>query len=100
MSVSRQEVEKIIFNGLNLLNDELGPEKKIIVNEKTPLFGVDSEVDSLSLVSLIVDIETCLNSDYNLSISLTDDRAMTRPESPFLRVETLRNYILELVSEN
>ncbi len=99
MAVTKDAVEKIIFNGLNLLNDELGPDKKISVSDKTPLFGVDAEIDSLSLVSLIVDIETSLNSDFDLSISLTDDRAMTRSESPFLRVETLRNYILELVSE-
>ena len=100
MKVTKEAVEGVIFKGLTILNDELPSDKKIVINEKTPLFGVNAEIDSLSLVSLIVDIETELNTDFNLEISLTDDRAMTRAESPFLSVETLRSYILELAQEN
>ncbi len=99
MTLNIEIVEGIIFKGLNALNDDLDADKKIKVCSTTPLFGVKAEIDSLSLVSLIVDIETELNSDFNMSISLTDDRAMTRAQSPFESVETLRDYILELAQE-
>ena len=99
MTLAVEVVEGIIFKGLNSLNDDLDADKKIKVCQTTPLFGVNAEIDSLSLVSLIVDIESELNSDFNLAISLTDDRAMTRAQSPFVSVETLRDYILELAQE-
>ena len=99
MKVTKETVEGIIFKGLAFLNEDLPDDGKIVISEKTPLFGVEAEIDSLSLVSLIVDIESELNSEFSLEISLTDDRAMTRAESPFLNVESLRGYILELAAE-
>ena len=100
MKVTKDVVDSIVFKGLSVLNNELPENGKIKINDKTPLFGVNAEIDSLSLVSLIVDIETELNSEFDMEISLTDDRAMTRSESPFLNVETLTSYILELAQEN
>lgn len=99
MKISKRAVEELIFKGLMVLNDELPEDKRVVINEKTPLFGVDAQIDSLSLVSLIVDVETALNSDFDLAISLTDDRAMTRAESPFVSVQSLRDYIIELAAE-
>lgn len=99
VDVTSDAVEGIILKSLQSLNEEFDDEKKIKIDISTPLFGMDSQIDSLSLVSLIVDIETLLNTEYNLSISLTDDRAMSRAESPFLSALTLKNYILELASE-
>ena len=68
------------------------------VGPDTILFGPDAELDSLSLVSVIVDIETALNCDYSLDLSLTDDLAMTREISPFTDVPALKAYILELIA--
>ena len=98
MVVAKEQIESLIFKALRQLNEDLETEKKIKIHSDTPLFGVNAEIDSLSLVSVIVDIETELNSEFNLSISLTDDRAMTRAESPFLSVKTLLTYILELTA--
>ncbi len=92
-------VEGLILSALNNLNSELADDRKIKVNAETPLFGKDAEIESLALVSLIVDVETALNSEHNFEISLTDDRAMTRAESPFTNVQALKSYILELTAE-
>ena len=100
MNLKLEEVDRIILKALNALNEDLDLSKQIVVCTTTPLFGVNAAIDSLSLVSLIVDVETELNSEFNLSISLTDDRAMSRVQSPFERVDTLRDYIIEIISEN
>ena len=47
-------------------------------------------------MSLITDVETTLNVDHGLDISLADDRAMSRPQSPYDTVATLRDYVMEL----
>ena len=97
--VNDQMVDEIIFSALRNLNEELPPEKQIVPSINTPLFGPDAEIDSLSLVSLVVDVETALNGEHGMEISLTDDRAMTREISPFTDVKALKTYILELIAE-
>jgi acyl carrier protein len=92
-------VEALILKALNDLNDELDDADKIEVGPHTALFGVDAEIDSLSLVSVIVDVETALSLDHGLEVSLTDDRAMSREVSPFTDVPALKDYILELLEE-
>lgn len=94
--MTEEIVEQVIFRALETLNAERAPDQQIEVTPTTKLFGVGTALDSLSLVSLISDVETTLNAEHNLSISLADDRAMSRAESPYKTVETLRKYILEL----
>jgi acyl carrier protein len=92
-------IEELILGALNDVNDEQPEDERIEVGPSTPLFGPNAQIDSLALVSVIVDVETALNVDYDLPISLTDDRAMTREISPFDDVQTLKDYIVELVAE-
>ncbi len=97
--LTSEKIESIIFTALQSLNEELS-DKKIELASHTVLFGKGADIDSLALVSVVVDVETALNSDYDYGISLTDDRAMTRAISPFETVATLRDYIFELVTEH
>ena len=93
------KVKEIVINALNNLLTEMPTEQGCVINESTLLLAEGSIIDSLTLVSLIVDIETTFNTDYNIEISLSDDRAMMRDISPFLSVSTLVDYIYELISE-
>lgn len=97
--ITTDVVDTIIFRALEALNAERGPEDQITVSSATPLFGVEAALDSLEFVSIITDVEASLNLDHGLDISLADDRAMARPQSPYATVETLRDYILEIAEE-
>jgi acyl carrier protein len=97
--ITREEVDAIIFGALAALNEERVPKDQIDVSTSTPLFGVDAAIDSLGFVSVISDVELALNIDYGLDISLADDRALSRAQSPYATAETLRNYILELIAD-
>lgn len=93
--VDGNAVEKIILDSLHNLNAELSPDMKIKVGPHTALFGLNAEIDSLSLVSVIVDTETALKDEYGIDITLVDESAMARSDSPFADVQSLKNYILE-----
>jgi len=97
--ITESEVEKIIYRAIEALNAERGPDDQILCAPGTSLFGADSRIESLGLVSLIVDVETTLNADNGLSVSLADDRALARTQSPFATVATLRDYVMELARE-
>jgi acyl carrier protein len=95
----RDEVLEIILEALESLNQELDESERVEIGPTTALFGPDAKLDSLSLVSVIVDVETALTIKWDAPISLTDDRAMSREISPFDDVCALTDYILELLQE-
>jgi acyl carrier protein len=97
--MKKEEVLKIIIENVNNLISTFPTGEQFPVDENTVLFGLNSEIDSLSLVSVIVDLEMEFYDNHNLEISLTDDRAMTRAVSPYDNISVLADYIVELVSE-
>ena len=94
------EIEKIyelVIKQLEELNETLPIEQQFVADKNTVLFGNNSNIDSLSLVSVIVDLETVFSDEYGQDISLTDDRAMIREISPFTNVQNLAEYIKEIL---
>lgn len=75
--------------------DEGGP--AVEATADLSLIGEEAAVTSMALVSLIADIESALAEQFNLSLTLVSERALSRKKSPFRSVETLAEYVLELV---
>jgi acyl carrier protein len=69
------------------------------VSEETHLVGRSAVLDSLGMVTLVVDLEQRIEEEYGVSLTLADDRAMSQKHSPFLTVRSLTNYILGLIDE-
>lgn len=95
----KNDIIEIVYQALESLNAELEPEKRISLALETGLFGADASLDSLSLVSVIVDVEGLVQDRYGRSISLADDRAMSQMVSPFSTVDTLASYVVVLLDE-
>jgi len=68
------------------------------VTESTVLFGREGIFDSLGLVSLIVDVEQRLE-DRGVSVILGDERAVSQKHSPFRTVQSLADYVCQLIDE-
>ena len=96
---SRTEILDMVLKAVQSLNEERPADEQLNLSEATLLFGEGAQLDSLSLVSVIVDIETAVTDELGEPISLTDDRAMDREVSPFTDVRALTDYIFELLSE-
>jgi acyl carrier protein len=97
--MNREIIIEVVLEYLNNIVDTFPENEKFSVDEDTVLFGFGSQIDSLSLVSVIVDLEMHYSMELNIEFSLTDDRAMTRKISPFDSVKNLVDYIHELLSE-
>jgi acyl carrier protein len=98
--VNIQEIKQIILSALEVINQERSEVERFTATGDTGLFGADGVLDSLELVSLIVDVETAVADVTGNQISLTDDRAMNQPEYPFGSVSLLTRYIEKLLSED
>jgi hypothetical protein len=92
-------IQSIILQSLKNINDERDSDAQMQIDLDTLLFGSGAVLDSLELVSVIVDVEVATSEASGQDISLTDDRAMSQSISPFTDVNSLTNYILLLLSE-
>jgi acyl carrier protein len=97
--LTKETVLEIILRALRNLNDEMDDDSKFVAGPDTCLFGANATLDSLALVSVIVDVEGDVSTALGRAISLTDDRAMSQKVSPFDDVGTLTDYIMLLASE-
>ena len=91
----KEKVEEIVFRiiGNNSENLSIG-----IINQETLLLSEGSAIDSMTIVSIIVDLESELSDTFKKEISLSDDNAMSRKISPYTNVKNLVEYILELLN--
>ena len=95
----QQKIEKIIVEALVELNEELENENLNNPTIETKLYGGSGALDSLTLVSLITDLEERISDEFEKDIILADEKAMSQRTSPFRSVETLTNYIQKLLEE-
>lgn len=94
---TKSEITKVIYDSIEEINQLNGT--KIVKDPNTKLFGRECELDSLGLVNLIVSIEENINNEYNASITIADEKAMSQKHSPFRTVDTLADYVTELLNE-
>ena len=95
----RKTIENVIINTVQEINERLPKEQQISKTSKTVLFGKSGQLDSLGLVNLLVIIEQNIEDEFDVSITIADERAMSQKHSPFRTIGTLANYIDMLLKE-
>lgn len=95
-SPSRDALLQTVLAALKSLGSEFGNESLLNATEETRLMGEKSGIDSMALVTIIAEIEAVLEEKQGLRLVLADERAMSQVRSPFRRVGTLVDYIIEL----
>lgn len=96
-NIKREIISKLVFDCINQYQEELDNKIDISEGEQTRLFGGNGQLDSLALVSLIVNIEEAIETELGVSLILADEKAMSRRTSPFSRISNLIDYIEELI---
>ena len=96
----QDQVVEIIVKTTEDLLGSMPNHPPIHVDEKTVLIGEGGIIDSLNLVSLILDVEEYLEERMGLSVILADERAISRERSPFRTIEALADYVWELTEED
>ena len=93
------ELESKIIKFLeDFLKEELDESIELSLDSK--LFGGGGPLDSMALVNLIVDLEELIEDDYGKTITLANEKAMSRRTSPFSRVQNLIDYVKEQLKSN
>jgi D-alanine--poly(phosphoribitol) ligase subunit 2 len=96
--MDRSELIDLITNHLSdLLTDD--PERAAQpIAEHTRLYGPNGLLDSLRLVSLVLDLEQSVNERLGTAITIADSRAMSQQRSPFRSVGSLADYVVQTLA--
>ena len=98
-TIMKEKIIKILYSSIDEINKLYSENKKMEKSTKTVLFGSSGSLDSLGLVNFIVSTEEKIQDEFDVLISLADERAMSKSESPFRTVGSLINYIEMLLLE-
>ena len=97
---SYETVIKTIFDTVDEVNQLLPKDQRLEKSIDTVLSGNLGQLDSIGLVNIIVATEQKIEEEFNVIITLADERAMSRENSPFMTIRTLADYIYLLLKEN
>ena len=91
------KIINVILDQIRKYNEIADEQVDIGAGEDSILFGQGSPLDSVSFVSLMLDIEQAINEELQKDVVLVDTRAMSQKSSPFRTVGSLAHYIAETV---
>jgi acyl carrier protein len=88
-----------IYRAVDCVNAELPPHRYLNKTPGARLLGPQSGLDSLHLVSLLINVEREVEDTLGFTLTLANERALSMKESPFRTIESLASYIAALISE-
>lgn len=91
--MTREDVIREIYNALERVNEMRDAHNRIICTEDTALYGQNGCLDSLGLVSLIMDVEMAVQEQAGTRLVLSDAQAMSERRSPFRDVLSFADYV-------
>jgi D-alanine--poly(phosphoribitol) ligase subunit 2 len=95
----KEKITKIIYDALDEIKSNDSDMPAIEKSPDTALYGRNSKLDSLGLVNLIVAVERDLEDEFEVEITLANEKAMAQKESPFRTVESFVVYIEMMLKE-
>jgi len=89
-----QEITSVIVSSLNEILVEKGL-NTVSVQDDTQLFGEGSIIDSLDLVTIIVQVEEAIRNNDDRTIEIVDENSVISDDSPFRTVSSLAKMVKE-----
>jgi acyl carrier protein len=96
----RDDIVRDVYAAVQSVNELRLPSEQLVCAEETILFGPGGGLDSLGLVSMVLEVEEAVNRRFGSNLVLADEHALARKRNPFRDVRSLVDYILGRLQEN
>jgi acyl carrier protein len=97
--IDRNTAVSIVMKSLRDVIEQTGAEIPAEINEDTVIVGAGAVLDSIEVVSLIVEVEQHLEMEHDVSVTLASDKAMSQRTSPFRTVRVLADHVCAVIQE-
>lgn len=95
--IEKEKILNMIFEILKEIAEETENVELEKASLNTPLYGKNGNIDSLSLVRLIAELEEKVHDNFDKELVLADERAMSAKFSPFRSVASLADHVLRII---
>lgn len=96
---SKDKISALVVSAVREYGEEAGNAALSEVSPETILYGQGGVLDSLALVSVIVDLEAKISDQLGVNVVLADEKAMSQMRSPFRSIGSLADYVELLVNQ-
>jgi len=93
----KEKIQEIIMDSLKEFNEEEDESSLLKVSKNTILLDKKGNLDSLGFVTLVVIIESNIFNKLDKNITIVSEKAFSKKYSPFKDVESLTEFIAELL---
>ena len=93
----QNKIEEIIHETMDEVLEILPKKISYDKNQNTPLYGGKGLLDSLGLVTFLVNLEQKIGDEFNIDITIASEKAMSQNNSPFRTVKSLNDYLIKLI---
>ena len=97
MEQIKNRIQVIVMDALKDAIEEF--DEAFDVSPGSRIYGGESPLDSAAVVSMIIDLEERLAQEFDMDISVSDERAMSQQRSPFRDVSSMVEYLFNLYQE-
>lgn len=97
---NHERIERAVYSAVDELNKQLPKGVHVEKSLDAVLYGNTGKLESVDVVSFIMEVEDQVKAEFGVSITIADDRAMSEQNSPFLTLGTLTEYLALLLKEN
>lgn len=94
-----EKVLELIYEAIDELNETEPEDRWLAKDRATPLYGDQSLLDSLGLIKLIVAVEGRVAEAFDVPVTIANEKALSQRNSPFKSVNTLADYVVQLLEE-
>lgn len=97
--MDKELLRELVFKAIDAINIQLSANEKIPKEITTILYGEGSQLDSLTLVNLIVEIEQQFQDGLGRNLALTDESTLFQEDSPIKTINSLIAFISNLIEK-
>ena len=96
---NNERITKAVYAAIDELNKQLPKGTQVEKAPDATLYGSSGKLESLDFVTLIMEVEEKINAEFGADITIADENLLSREKSPFSTVQTLIEYLEELLKE-
>ncbi len=96
----RDRITKAVYLAVDALNAELPAGVSVEKSLDAPVYGAGGKLESLDIVTLIMEVEEKINTEFGTDITIADENLLSKQKSPFSTIGTLIDYLEETLKED
>ena len=93
----KEKIQEIILDSLKEFNEEEDESNLLEVSKNTILLDKKGKLDSLGFITLVVITESNIFNKLGKNITIVSEKAFSKKYSPFKNIESLTEFIVELL---